>query len=69
MFSNFYFVKNDTIANNSATTEAKEKNKHRFGILRISDILDICFSEIKNSKILLYKICHLFLALTNLFTG
>ncbi len=32
MFCNFYLVKSHKIANNSATTEAREKNKHRFGI-------------------------------------
>jgi hypothetical protein len=35
MFCNFYLVKNHKIANNSATTEAREKNKDIFGILRI----------------------------------
>jgi hypothetical protein len=35
MFCNFYYVKNHKIAYNSATTEAREKNKHIFGILRI----------------------------------
>jgi hypothetical protein len=35
MFCNFYLVKNHKIANNSATTEAREKNKYIFGILRI----------------------------------
>ncbi len=34
MFCNFYLVKNHEIADNSATAEAREKNKHRFGILR-----------------------------------
>jgi len=28
-------VKNHSIAKNTATTEAREKNKHRFGILGI----------------------------------
>ncbi len=37
-FCNFYFVKNHKIANNPATTEAREKNKHIFGILRILEI-------------------------------
>ncbi len=32
---NFYIVKNHNIVWNSATTEAGEKNKRRFGILRI----------------------------------
>jgi hypothetical protein len=32
---NFYLVKNPKIAKkNSATTKAREKNSHRFGILR-----------------------------------
>ncbi len=35
MFCNFYLVKNPKIAKNSTTTKAREKNKHRFGILRI----------------------------------
>jgi hypothetical protein len=37
MFSNF-LVKNPKIAKNSTTTKAREKNKHRFGILRIVEI-------------------------------
>jgi len=35
MVCNFYLVKNHKIANNSTTIEAREKNKHIFGILRI----------------------------------
>jgi hypothetical protein len=38
MFCNFYFVKNHEIAKNSTATKAREKNKHRFVILTISDI-------------------------------
>jgi hypothetical protein len=34
MFCNFYLVKNHKITDNSATTEAREKIKHIFGILR-----------------------------------
>jgi hypothetical protein len=33
MAYSFYFAKNYKIANNSATTEAKEKNKHRINSL------------------------------------
>jgi hypothetical protein len=33
IFSNFYLGKNYKFANNSSTTKAREKNKHRFGIL------------------------------------
>ncbi len=35
MFYNFYSARNYKTANNSTTDEAKEKNKHGFGILRI----------------------------------
>jgi hypothetical protein len=35
MFGKFYFVKNHNITNNSTTTDAVEKNKHRLRILRI----------------------------------
>jgi len=35
MFYNFYLVRNYKTANNLTTDEAKEKNKHGFGILRI----------------------------------
>jgi len=35
MFRNFCLVKNHKIAKNLTTTKAREKNKHRFGILRI----------------------------------
>jgi len=34
MFYNFYLVKNHKNAINSTTTKVREKNKHRFGILR-----------------------------------
>jgi hypothetical protein len=34
-FCNFYLEKNHKIANNSATTKAREKIKHIFEILRI----------------------------------
>jgi hypothetical protein len=35
MFCNFNLVKNHKIAKNSTTTKAREKNKIRFGILRV----------------------------------
>jgi hypothetical protein len=35
MFGNLYIVKNTKMAANSKTTEAREKNLHKFGILRI----------------------------------
>jgi hypothetical protein len=53
MFCNFYFVKKDKITKNSTATKASEKNKHRFGILRI---FDECLTKVKNNQILLNKI-------------
>jgi hypothetical protein len=38
MFCNFYLLKNHKIAKNSTTTKAREKNKHRLGIIRIFEI-------------------------------
>jgi hypothetical protein len=38
IFCNFYLVNNHIIVNNSATTEAREKYKHIFGIFKILEI-------------------------------
>jgi hypothetical protein len=46
MVRNFYLVKNHKIANNSTTTKAREKSKHRFGILRISEISRCMFDKV-----------------------
>jgi hypothetical protein len=35
MFCYFYLARNHKIANNSTTDEAREKNKHRVGIIII----------------------------------
>ncbi len=53
--------KNHKIANNSTITKAREKNKYRFGILNILEIID-------NNQTLLYKISHRFLVQTKVFT-
>jgi hypothetical protein len=50
MFCNFYFVKNKKIGDNSATTKAREKNRHIFGILRIKKI-DACLTSFENYQI------------------
>jgi hypothetical protein len=39
-FCNFYFLKINKIANNSTTSEAVEKNKSIYRIIRISEIFD-----------------------------
>jgi hypothetical protein len=52
MIWNFYSVKNNKIANNSRTNEAREKNnKHQFGTCRILRIfLVVCLTKFKNNK-------------------
>jgi len=62
-------VKNHKIANNTTTSIAREKNKHRFEILRILEIFDACLTKFKNNQILLNKISHRFLLTTKLYTG
>jgi hypothetical protein len=69
VFGYFYFVKNHKIAKNSTTTKAREKNKHRFRILRILQFFDACSTTFKNNQILLYKISRRFQLTTKLYTG
>ncbi len=42
----FYLVKNNKIANDLAATEARDKNKHQFGVLRILEkkIMHACLN-------------------------
>ena len=47
MLRNFYLVKSHNIAIDSTTTEAREKNKHRFGIFRIFDNVWLNLKTIK----------------------
>jgi hypothetical protein len=69
MSCNFYLVKNHKVSCNSTTTKAREKNKHKFGILRNLQFFDLCLTKCKNNQILLNKISHRFLPTTKLFTG
>ena len=50
MVCNFYLVKNHKIANNSATIEAREKNKHIFGILGILEKMMYVCLHLKTIK-------------------
>jgi hypothetical protein len=59
---------NHKIANNSATLEAKEKNKRTFGTVKNLEKMDGCLTELKNNQILLNKISHQFKMTTKLFT-
>ncbi len=61
--------KNHKIAKNSTTTKAREKNKHRSGILRILQIFYACMTTFKNNQILLYKISCRFQLTAKLYTG
>jgi hypothetical protein len=62
-------VKNHKIAKNLTTTQARENNKHRFGILRIVEIFNVYLTKFKSNHILLNKIRHRFVLTTKLFTG
>ncbi len=53
MFGSFYLVKNHKIATNSTATKAREKNKHRFGILRILENLLIGINFVMTNFFLL----------------
>ncbi len=48
MFCNFYLVKSCKFADNSATAEAGEKNKHRFVILRFLELFDVRLTKFEN---------------------
>jgi hypothetical protein len=63
------FIKNlQKLQKNSATT--KEKNKNRFGILRISEILfNACLSTFENNRILHNNTSHQFFKKAKPFTG
>jgi hypothetical protein len=65
-FCNFYLVKSYKIVTNSLKPE---KNKHRFGIPRILQIVNACLTKFENQQILLNKISHIFLLTTKLFIG
>ncbi len=69
MFWNFYLVKIDKIANNSVTTQGREKNEHIFEIIRILKLFDACLTKFENYQILLHKISHRYHATTKLFCG
>jgi len=69
MFCNFYLVKNHKIANNSATTEAREKTSTYLESLEFKKFFDVCLTKFENYPILLNKISHRFLAEIRLFSG
>ncbi len=66
MYCNFYLVKNHKIANDSATTEAREK---MYTDLESVEFFDVCLIKLKTNQILLNKMSHIFSATTKLFIG
>ncbi len=69
MFCNFYLVKNHKIANNSATTEAREKVTTYLQSVQFKKFFNVCFAKFKNYQILLNRISRRFLLTTKLFIG
>jgi hypothetical protein len=55
MFCNFYLVKNRKIADNSATTEAREKICAYLESLEFWKHFDACLTKFENNQILLNK--------------
>ena len=69
MFCNFYLVKNHKIANNSASTETREKITTYLWSLEFMNFFDICLTKFKNYQIILNIISHRFLVTIKLFSG
>jgi hypothetical protein len=67
MFCNFYLVKSHKIANNSPTTEARERISTYFESFELKNF-DVCSTKFENYQILLNKISHKFLVTTKLFS-
>ncbi len=66
MLCDFYLVKNNKIAQNSATTEAREKIST---YLEFLEFFDAYLTKFENYQILLNKVSHRFLVTTTLFSG
>jgi hypothetical protein len=69
MFCNFYLQKNHKAANNSATTEAREKISSYLESLEFWKFFDVCLTKFDYYKIFLNKISHRFVVTTKLFSG
>jgi len=68
MFRNFYLVKSDKVANNSAAPEARVKISADLESLKLLKCFDVCLTKFENDQILL-KIIHSFLVTTALLSG
>jgi hypothetical protein len=67
MFCNFYLAESHKIANNSATTEAREKISTDLESLELKKF-DVCLTKFEYYEIYLNKISHRFLETTRLFS-
>jgi hypothetical protein len=64
MFCNFYLVKNHKIADNAATTEAREKISTYLESVEFKKNFDPCLTKFENYQILPNHISHRFLVTT-----
>ncbi len=69
MFWNFYLVKNNKIANNSAITQAREEISTYLESLEFQKFFDVCLTKFENYQILLNKIRHRFLVTKSYLVG
>jgi hypothetical protein len=69
MFCDIYLVKGHKIANNSATTETREKIITYLESVEFGKLFYICWTNFENYQILINKISHRFLVTSKLFTG
>jgi hypothetical protein len=60
MFFNFYLAESYKIANNSATAEVREKNKHSLETLDFWKFFHVCLTKFENYQIYLNEISHRF---------
>ncbi len=60
MFCNFYLLKNFKIANNSATTEAREKISRYLASSEFQKIFDPCLTNFENYQIYFKKLATYF---------
>ncbi len=68
MFGNFNVRKNHKDADNSTTTEAREKMSAVLESLEFNTKNDACLTKFNKNQILVNKISHVYLATTKPFT-
>jgi hypothetical protein len=58
IFATFIFQENHKIADNTASTESRQKMNTDFESLEFLKFFDACLTSFKNNQILLNKISH-----------